>query len=109
MKNFSVLHGENAINLSPAYDLINGSLINPSDREEMALLLNGRKKNIKSRDFEQLANVLGISSVVFQRILKKYTSKTKMVFELINYSFLSEEYKEGYKRIWLERTEKLKA
>ncbi|MBB5624062.1 serine/threonine-protein kinase HipA [Pedobacter cryoconitis] len=109
MKNFSVLHRENEIILSPAYDLINGSLINPADREEMALLLNGRKKNIKRRDFEQLANVLGISSVVFQRMLKKYTSNTKNIFELIDYSFLSEVYKKDYKRIWLERTEKLKA
>jgi serine/threonine-protein kinase HipA len=31
--------------LSPSYDLVNTTLVNPADDEEMALNLNGKKKN----------------------------------------------------------------
>lgn len=37
------------IRLTPAYDLLNAAIINPKDDEELALTLNGRKKNFKER------------------------------------------------------------
>ena len=47
LKNFSVLHTDQGVNLSPAYDLLNVNLVNPQDDEELALTLNGKKKKIK--------------------------------------------------------------
>jgi serine/threonine-protein kinase HipA len=107
MKNFSVMHLDNGIALSPAYDLINSDLIFPKDKEDMALLLNGRKSKIKLKDFQMLSEVLGIGENVFDRILKKFTSATDQVFHLIEQSFLSESYKETYKMIWINRLKRL--
>lgn len=107
MKNFAVLHQDGQIVLSPAYDLINSNLINRADKEDMALLLNGRKKNIKRDDFQKLSEVLGIREIVFERIMQKYTGSTEKVKDLIDRSFLSDPYKEEYKRIWQQKLTKL--
>ncbi|UPK69460.1 HipA domain-containing protein [Chitinophaga filiformis] len=100
LKNFSLLHLENGIALSPAYDLLNVNLLYPKDQEEMALLLNGKKKNIKLRDFEALAVVLAIPEKVRSNIYEKFRSRNTAVFEMINASFLSAELKENYWQIW---------
>ncbi|AOM76886.1 toxin HipA [Pedobacter steynii] len=107
MKNFSIMHLDQGIVLSPAYDLINSHLIYPKDKEDMALLLNGRKSKIKLKDFQMLSGVLGIREKVFDRILKKFNSATDKVFHLIDHSFLSESYKETYKMIWENRLKRL--
>jgi serine/threonine-protein kinase HipA len=107
MKNFSVVHQQNAVLLSPAYDLINGSLINPKDKEDVALKFNGKKKNLKRRDFEILASVLKIPETTVKRILERYVKDTDKVFDLIDQSFMSDDYKTGYKNIWTERTKRL--
>ncbi len=44
LKNFSLIHEENGVVLSPAYDLLNVNLVNPTDDEELALTLNGKRK-----------------------------------------------------------------
>jgi serine/threonine-protein kinase HipA len=100
LKNFSILHLENIIALSPAYDLLNVNLVFPKDQEEMALLLNGKKKNIKLRDFEALGVVLNIPDKVRDNIYKKFQSCNTEIYTLINNSFLSSEKKEIYWEIW---------
>lgn len=107
MKNFSVVHKQDEILLSPAYDLINSNLINPKDKDDVALSLNGKKKKLNRKDFEMLADVLKISDKTFKRILDKYSKNTEKVFELIDQSFLSNEYKTNYKSIWTEKLSRL--
>jgi serine/threonine-protein kinase HipA len=108
MKNFSILYQGTEIVLSPAYDLINSALVFPKDKDDMALMLSGRKSKIKLKDFENLAKSLGLSEKVFQRVIAKYTGSQDKIFALIESSFLSKEYKENYKKIWLERSSRLK-
>jgi serine/threonine-protein kinase HipA len=100
LKNFSLLHLENSIVLSPAYDLLNVNLVFPKDQEEMALLLNGKKKNIKLRDFEALGIVLNIPEKVRHNTYQKFKSYNTEVHKLINASFLNAEAKENYREIW---------
>ncbi|MEJ2883560.1 HipA domain-containing protein [Pedobacter sp. GR22-6] len=107
MKNFSILYKEDEIVLSPAYDLINSSLVFPKDKDDTAMLLSGRKRNLKFQDFSNLADSLGIDSKVFSRVIKKFTADHDKVFKLIDRSFLSADYQEEYKRIWLERVGRL--
>lgn len=62
LKNFSLwrpMRGE--VQLAPAYDLLATKLVLPKDEEECALTLNGKKKNIRRKDFDALAGSLGIS------------------------------------------------
>ena len=51
LKNFSLYAPKGKWLLTPAYDLLNVSMANPKDTEEMALTLNGRKKRITKSDF----------------------------------------------------------
>ena len=102
MKNFSVVHRQGEILLSPAYDLIN-----PKDREDVALSLNGKMKKIGRKDFEMLASVLKISAKTLKRIFDKYHKNTDKVFKLIDQSFMSNEYKTNYKNIWTEKLSRL--
>ena len=50
---YSVNPGLDVVNflLSPAYDLVATSLVNPVDDEDMALTLNAKKKRLKRQDF----------------------------------------------------------
>jgi serine/threonine-protein kinase HipA len=65
LKNFSLLHTtierEPVVVLAPAYDLVATRLLIPGDREEMALSINGKKANLRPKDFRALANSLGIN------------------------------------------------
>ena len=44
LKNFSLMHTDRGILLSPAYDLLNVNLIYPKDKDDLALTLGGRKR-----------------------------------------------------------------
>lgn len=90
MKNFAILYSGEEIVLSPAYDLINSALVFPKDKEDTAMLLSGKKKNLKLKEFENLAGALGLGTKVFTRIITKFTGNREKVFELIDRSFLSE-------------------
>jgi len=104
LKNFSVIHQPDGGGmLSPAYDLLNVNLINPADKEELALTLNDKKKKIKLADFIKLSESLGITEKVCSGIFKKFSSRNKEVYNLIEQSFLSMEMKKEYKRIWKEK------
>lgn len=107
MKNFSILYQDDNIMLSPAYDLINSTLVFPKDQDDTALLLSGKKRNIKRKDFENLSGSLGLSPKVFTRVIDKFLSNNDMVFNFIDKSFLTPEYQEKYKKIWLERAKRL--
>lgn len=99
LKNFSIYEPqEKQFRLSPAYDLINARIINPSDTEELALSLNGKKKNIKRNDFLQFGETIGISSKIAEKLFNKYIKLSpKFIFAIEN-SFLKEELKLRYKQ-----------
>ena len=103
LKNFSVVHSETGIHLSPAYDLVNVNLLNPLDDEELALTLNGKKKKIMLNDFEILARSLQIPEKAMQNSIKKFASINNKVYELIDRSFLGFGEKEMYKKIWRQK------
>jgi serine/threonine-protein kinase HipA len=103
LKNFSLLHTPQGVALSPAYDLLNASLINPVDNEEMALTLNGRKKKIRKTDFIALGQSLNIPAKAIENSFSKFAGKNSAVNDLIDRSFLDEEKKAGYKEIWRNR------
>lgn len=100
LKNFSLIHKAESIDFSPAYDLLNVNLVFPKDTEEMALLLNGRKKNIHIRDFEALGTVLRIPEKVRNNTYKKFQSHNPAVRKMIKASFLTPDMQDNYWQIW---------
>lgn len=100
LKNFSVLHEDGNIHLSPAYDLLNVTLVNPADTEEMALTLNARKSKLRLVDFMQLGERLNIPAPALRNSLKKFSSRNVAVNELIEKSFLDKDAKQAFMEIW---------
>jgi serine/threonine-protein kinase HipA len=104
LKNFSLLEQPGlGMVLSPAYDLINTSLANPADDEELALTLNGKKKKIKKQDFVAAMKSLKMEEQQQQNIFDKMRKSQPKWLEQIEVSFLSKEFKEQYVQLLLER------
>jgi serine/threonine-protein kinase HipA len=72
LKNFSLLYrpgGE--VSLSPAYDLLPTVLLLPEDQEETALTLNGRKRRLTRKDFEQFGHSLKLTERQIENALDR--------------------------------------
>ena len=98
LKNYSLYAPKGKWVLTPAYDLLNVSMVNPKDTEELALTLNAKKKRIKKSDFVRAMETSGISPKVFDNILAKYRKLLPKFNEIIDLSFLEKEDKEIYKQ-----------
>ncbi len=108
LKNFSLLeHPSLGMILSPAYDLVNTALVNPADKEELALTLNGKKRKLKKLDFIAAMTTLKLDTKQQQNIFGKMEKAQAKWIEQINSSFLSEEYKKRYQVIIQERFDQL--
>lgn len=104
LKNFSLLEQPGiGMTLSPAYDLVNTNLVNPTDIEEMALTLNGRKKKLKKQDFLAAMTTLKVNEKQQENIFNKMTKALPKWMELIDRSFMSDGFKKQYKSIIKER------
>ena len=107
MKNFSLYRPTENYKLTPAYDLVNVTIANPKDNEELALPLSGRKTKLRLEDFLNAAKTMGVDEkVVFRLIdgLKKAFPKWQT---LIHNSFLSDDMKKAYEELILSRFERL--
>lgn len=109
LKNFSLLDKPRlGMILSPAYDLVNTTLVNPDDKEEMALTLNGKKKKLNKEDFVAAMNTLKVEEKQQQNIFNKMEKALPKWLDWIDKSFLSDAYKEQYKSLLLERLQRIR-
>jgi len=99
LKNFSLLNSNSGWKLSPAYDLLNISIILPNDNEELALTLRGRKNKIKREHFEEFAKELGLTNKQIERVFNRFNKNKLKAVSLIDNSFLSEKMKKEYKEV----------
>ena len=107
LKNFSLYEVADMIRLTPDYDLLNATIINPNDDEELALTLNGRKKKLQREDFIRSAATLGIENVIVERLINKYIKLLPKFETVIQNSFLSAELKKKYGNLLKERLARL--
>lgn len=99
LKNFSLLKRNSEYDLCPAYDLVASALVVEGDDDDLALNLNGKKKNIKKEDFEIAMRGAGIELKVIENIFKKYKKLIPKWSKFIEESFLSESLKRDYKSL----------
>lgn len=109
LKNFSIITRDNKIELSPAYDLLNTTIVLPNEPEEIALPLAGKKRNLNSKI---LIDYFGKERLnLNDKIISQVLDKIKSVFdnweELIKTSFLSPQMKEKYFGLLKNRSDKL--
>lgn len=99
LKNFSMIESPSGWVLSPAYDLLNVAIVNPTDDEELALTLEGKKKKLKREHFESFARRMDLTEKQIQGAFKRFITNRKKAIEWIDRSFLSEEKKSQYKEL----------
>ncbi|TAH37936.1 MAG: type II toxin-antitoxin system HipA family toxin [Bacteroidetes bacterium] len=97
LKNFSMINSSHKWVLAPAYDLLNASIVNPEDQEELALTLEGKKKKINRVNFEHLAKTLDLNEKQIDSVFKRMIKNKIHAMDWIDKSFLSSDYKEKYK------------
>jgi serine/threonine-protein kinase HipA len=105
LKNYSVIVRDNKVELSPAYDLLNTTIILKSDAEEIALSIKGKKKKLND---DLLINYFGrercgLNNKTIERTIKSITTAIPAWFDLIEISFLSKDMKMKYKNLLQKR------
>ncbi len=106
LKNFSLLEsaaGSREFMLSAAYYLLPVQVILPSDDYEMALTLNGKKRNLHRNDFLKLAETIGLQKGVAKRLIAKVTSMKEAYLSLCAESYLPDEMKAALAALVEER------
>lgn len=109
LKNFSLITRDKKIMLSPAYDLLNSSIALKTAKEEIALSLNGKRNNLRRKDFIDYFAVerLKLNQVVISSVLHEIQQSIPKWIELIQSSFLSQSMRKKYIELLNSRIDRL--
>jgi serine/threonine-protein kinase HipA len=107
LKNFSMIKTDFGWVLSPAYDLLNATILNPDDDEELALPLDGKKKKLQRKNFENLGKELGLTTKQISGVFNRFSNEKESAYKLIGQSFLSDDMKNRYRNLMEERYARL--
>ncbi len=104
LKNWSIIRRGGKVELTPAYDLLNTSIV-LGDPEETALPINGKKRKLHRNDIVDYfgRGRLGISDKVIKQILERLEAVQVQWQPVIERSFLSDEMKLRYRNVIRER------
>ena len=108
LKNFSLMEtaeGSRQYVLSPAYDLLPVNANMPADKEQFALTMNGKKKNIRKGDFLKFADACGITRSTAEKLIQNLVKLTPQWLEMCEESLLPKELKERLEKIIRKRAE----
>ena len=103
LKNFSMWLSDIGWVLSPAYDLLNVKIILPKDNDDTALLLGGKKNNFNKGYFDEFGKVLKLNDKQTNSVYRNLDSWLLHAIQLIDISFLNENYKTQYKELITQR------
>lgn len=106
LKNFSLIEtAENSQSyiLSNAYDMLPVNTVNPADTEQMALTLNGKKRNLRRNDFLKFADACDLARTVAGRLIDKLIRDSKQFPILAERSYLTDSLKEELKSLIIDR------
>lgn len=110
LKNFSLREktcGKRDFVLSAAYDLLPVNVVLPEDPDETALTLNGKKRNLRKKDFLAFAAGAGISPAAARRLLSRIISLEARFHTICTASLMPEEMKGALHELMRERFSRL--
>jgi len=110
LKNFSLINFKQSFyTLSPAYDLVPTALLlsKKEDPEEVALSLNGKKLNLKLKNFKKLGQNLLILEKTVDHTIGRFLNGLPKMETLIQKSILSEKNKKKYQTLLIQQGLKL--
>ena len=110
LKNFSLREmtpGKRDFILSDAYDLLPVNIVLPTDKEQTALTLNGKKRNLRKKDFIALALRCDLAEKTALRMIAGLIGKREKLEQQIDASFLPESEKAKMRDLMEDRIEVL--
>ncbi|MCF0134146.1 MAG: HipA domain-containing protein [Blautia sp.] len=110
LKNFSLRErnsGKRNFMLAEAYDLLPVNIVNPRDKDETALALNGKKRNLRRKDFVILGKQLGVEDAAVNSMIRLMLRKKEKMFEICDHSILSKAQSEELKAFMESRMQRL--
>jgi len=107
LKNFSMIHTTDGYRLAPAYDLLPTTLLLPSDDEESALPIDGRKKRLDRGVFLRAAATLGIPARAAENAIAAMLEAMPGAIAKLRRSFVSNAMREKYEELIQERSARL--
>ena len=96
LKNFSLIEDEpggRVFGLSDAYDILPVNVVEPRDLDEMALSLNGKKRDLEKEDFLVFAEYCGMGRDAGAKMMRRVCEMESGILGLIEVAFLSDEQK----------------
>ncbi len=96
LKNFSLIEeeaGSQRYVLSEAYDLLPVQAILPEDKDQFALTMNGKRRNIRRKDFLVFAHNANIPSAAAEKILADVVRHEETYVSMCQESYLPEKLK----------------
>ena len=108
LKNFSLWRTDNgAIAFTPAYDLLATKLLVPEDTEELALSMNGKKSRFKIDDWNTFGTYLNLTAKQCSNVKQRFKRRLPIILNWIDSSFLSDESKQAYRALVIDRAARL--
>ena len=101
LKNFSLYKIDDKYRLTPAYDLVPVMMV--FNQTEMALTLNGKRKNLTKNDFIKFGLYMNIEKRIIDDVFHILVSKKDKMIDFINNSILDDENKEKFSKFIIER------
>lgn len=96
LKNFSLIETAEKSGhyvLSAAYDMLSTNVVIPADREQLALTLNGKKQNIRKKDFFVFAETIGITQKSAGKMMDKIAKLQDRYIVMCRESYLPDHMK----------------
>lgn len=84
------------------------NVIMPEDKEQLALTINGKKRNIHKKEFLILAESCGIPEKAARHMLEKICSMEEKLLHQVEEAYLSKEQKEKVRELISYRIKILK-
>ena len=106
LKNFSLIEtaeGSNKYVLSAAYDMLSTNVVIPADQEELALTINGKKQNIRRKDFFMFAQTIGITEKSAEKMIEKIVKLKDKYITMCRDSYMPDNIKETLEKLIEQR------
>ena len=106
LKNFSLIEteeGSGVYVLSAAYDMLSTNVVIPSDKEELALTINGKKQNICRKDFLVFADTIGIPERSAEKMIEKIVKLKDKYISMCRDSYMPEQMRANLENLIEQR------
>ena len=109
LKNWSLITQDDLVQLSPAYDLLNSTILLPGTSEETALPIRGRKSNLTASDIVDYYGMerLGLPERAIEDELRNLNAVQARWGELIERSFTAPNVQDDYRAVVRDRLSRL--